>query len=376
MMVTGKSSLAFLLLPPFTLTVLTGCRHDTASVKAASEPVTGLQVVEVRTAQIPQASPAVGTVQAKESASLSAQVVGRVNAVLVHEGDRVRVGQTLVRLDNTQARAGVDEAQSSVGAAQHQLEAAKAQAALAASTLSRYQMLREQKSVSPQEFDEVSRRSEEASAQLASAQAHLDAQKASANSANVLAGYSTITAPFAGVVTARHVDPGALASPGIPLIDVDRAGALQLLVTVDESLLNRLQLGSTLAVSIPSVGPDPVTARIGQIVPAADAASHTFLVKLDLPTSPHLKAGMYGTASLGGATRSTILVPQSAIVAHGSIRSVWVIDSQRQASLRYVSLGLPMGSDVEVLSGLSAGEQVVLSPGDRELGGRRIEARP
>jgi len=296
--------------------------------------------------------------------------------VLVHEGDSVRAGQVLVRIDNAQARAGVDQAQSSVSAAQHQLDAVQSQAALAASTLQRYQMLRDQKSVSPQEFDEVSRRSEQASAQLASAQATLDAQRASASSANVLAGYSTVSAPFAGVVTARHVDPGALAAPGVPLIDIDRAGPLQLALTVDESLLNRLQQGSALSVSISAAGPDPITARIAQIVPSADASSHSFLVKLDLPNSSHLEAGMYGTASLGGAMRSAILAPQSAIVAHGSIRSVWVVDSRHLASLRYVSLGPPIGSDIEVLTGLSAGEQVVLSPGDRELGGSRIEARP
>ena len=378
MRVIGKPSLKFLVLPALALLVLAGCGRGVTSVIAAPAKVADLRLAEVRTAEIPETSPVVGTVQARESATLSAQVFGRVNAVLVHEGDSVRAGQVLVRLDNTDARAGVDRAQSSVDAAQHQLEAAKARAALAASTLSRYQMLRDEKSVSPQEFDEMARRSEEASAQLAAAQSNLDAQKASTRSAIVLADYSTITAPFAGIVTARRVDPGALASPGSPLIEVDRAGALQLVVTVDESLLNRLQPGSALAVSIPSVEPAPITARIAQIVPAADAASHSFVVKLDLPTSPHfhLKAGMYGAASLCGATRNAILAPQSAVVAHGSIRSVWVIDSQHLAALRYVSLGSKMGSDVEILSGLSAGEQVVLSPGDRELGGSRIEARP
>src|SRR5579863_1745399 len=177
MRVFERSFSAVLLSPALILPVLAGCHHGTASVNAESATVTDLQLAEARTGQIPETSPLVGTVQAKESASLSAQVVGRVNAVLVREGDSVRAGQILVRLDNTQAQAGVDQAQGSVGAAQHQLEAAKAQAALAASTLQRYQILRDQKSVSPQEFDEVSRRSEEASAQLASAQANLDAQK-------------------------------------------------------------------------------------------------------------------------------------------------------------------------------------------------------
>jgi len=360
----------------FTLLVaLAGCGHQTKDVPAPATQIS-LQIAESRTAQVSSESPIVGTVQAAESASLSAQVVARVNAVLVREGDNVKAGQVLVRLDSTQARAGAEQAQSSVSAAQHQLEAAKAQASLAASTLARYQMLRDQKSVSPQEFDEVSRRSEGASAQLASAQANVDAQKAAARSADILSGYSVIAAPFAGVVTARHVDPGALASPGVPLVDIDRSGPLQLVVTVDESLLNRVQPGSTLAISIPSAEREAIMARVAQIVPAAQASTHSFLVKLNLPPSSRLKAGMYGTASLPGATRSAVFIPQSAIVAHGTIHSVWVVDPGHMASLRYVSLGSPLGSDIEVLSGLSASEQVVLAPGDRELGGSRIEAKP
>lgn len=370
MKVSQTPFLALLLLP-----AVAGCRHDAQAVRATTV-VAGLQTAEVRAVEIPDASPIVGTVQAKESASLSAQVVGRVTAVLVHEGDSVRAGQVLVRLDNVQARAGVDQAQSTLDAAQHNLDAERAQSALASSTLIRYQTLREQKSVSPQEFDEVSRRSETASAQLAAAQANLEAQKAAASSATVLAGYSTITAPFAGVVTARHVDPGALAAPGVALVEIDRTGPLQLIVSVDESLLQHLEQGSALPVSIPAASSSPITARVAQIVPAADATSHTFLVKLDLPSSPHLRAGMYGTTSLAAATRNALFIPQSAVVAHGSIDSVWVVNSQDLASLRYISLGSKIGSDVEALSGLNAGEQVVLSPGDRELGGSRIEARP
>lgn len=353
----------------------TGCRHEAQDVHA-SATVTGLQIAEVRAAQISDAAPIVGTVEAKESASLSAQVIGRVTAVLVHEGEAVRAGQVLVRIDDAQARAGVDHAQSSVAAAEHYLDAAKSQAALAASTLARYQVLREQKSVSPQEFDEVSRRSEEASAQLAAAQANLEAQKASAGSAGTLAGYSTITAPFAGLVTARHVDPGALASPGVALVDIDRAGPLQLVVSVDESLLRNIEPGSPFVVSIPAISPDPVSARVAQIVPAADTTSHSFTVKIDLPASAYLRAGMYGTTSISSSTRNALFIPRSALVEHGTIHSIWVLDAQHVASLRYVTLGPEMGSNVEILSGVNAGEQIVLSPGDRELGGSRIEARP
>ncbi|HVZ83939.1 MAG TPA: efflux RND transporter periplasmic adaptor subunit [Terracidiphilus sp.] len=353
---------------------LAGCGHSTQSASAPAT-VTGLRVAVATTAQIPSASPLVGTVHAEETANLSAQMVGRVTTVLVHEGDTVHTGQVLVRLDNTEARAGVDQAQSAAQAAQHRLDAAKAQAALAASTLARYQVLREQKSMSPQEYDEVARHAEEASAQLDAARADLAAQKAAVKSAGTLAGYAAIVAPFAGIVTARRVDPGVMAAPGMDLIDVDRSGPLQLQVTVDESLLRDLQVGSALSVSVPSAYSQTVTGHVARIVPAADPASHSFLVKINLPPSHHLLAGMYGTASLDASMHTAVLVPRSAIVAHGSIDSVWVLDTNQIASLRYVTLGASAGDDVEILSGLSTGEQVVLAPGDRELGGKQIEAQ-
>ena len=357
------------------LLLLAGCRHETPVAHAAAA-VTGLQVATVRATQVPAVSPIVGTVRARESVSLSAQVTGRVTSVLVHEGDSVRAGQVLVRLDNAEARATAAQAESAVQAAEHHVDAAQAQATLAASTLERYQMLREQKSVSPQEFDEVARRSEAAAAELKTAQAQLAAQKAQGSAADTVAGYSTIVAPFAGVVTARHVDPGALAAPGTPLVDVDGGGPMQLVVSADESLFDKIRPGASLEVEIPAASPEPMAGRVAQIVPAADAASRSFQVKIDLPAWRNLMAGMYGTASIASSTRTAILAPQSAVVTHGSVHTVWALDAEHAASLRYVSLGSPTGSEVEILSGLSAGEQVVLAPGDRELGGSQIEARP
>jgi RND family efflux transporter MFP subunit len=287
----------------------------------------------------------------------------------------VRAGQTLVRLDDEAARAEVKRTQAGIAASQHQVEVAKTQSALAASTLVRYQTLRDRKSVSPQEFDEVDRRAQAAAEEFEAAQAQLSAAQAGAVGARTAAGYSVISAPFAGIVTARHVDPGALAAPGAPLLDVDRSGELQLQVTVDESLLRDLKSGSGMETNIPSASATPLHGRVAEIVPAADSVSHTFLIKIDLPVSPNLRAGMYGAASVGKTMRSALAIPQAAVVTHGSLNSVWVLDSRHVASIRYITVGSSLGQNVEVLSGLADGESVVLSPGDRELGGRQIEVR-
>ena len=140
---------------------------------------------------------------------ISAQVVGRVQQVLVHEGDTVRAGQTLAVLDDATLTASVDQAQAAVKAAENQQAAAQTNADLAASTLARYKQLQAQKSVSPQELDEVSRRAEASSAQVEALRAAAGAAKAQESGARAMLAYTRITAPFAGIITARMVDPGS-----------------------------------------------------------------------------------------------------------------------------------------------------------------------
>jgi multidrug efflux pump subunit AcrA (membrane-fusion protein) len=114
---------------------------------------------------------------------------------------------------------------------------------------------------------------------------------------------------------------------------------------------------------------------VSEIVPAADPASHSFLVKIDLPSSSQLRSGMYGTAEFAKGARWAIVISRSAVVSRGSLACAYVLDPQGIAQLRYLTLGATQGTLVEVLSGLSAGEKLVDNPSDRELAGKRIEAQ-
>jgi len=354
---------------------LAGCSHHSAA-PAAPPVVSGLRVVQSELQQIPATADAVGAVHASESAILSAQTTGRITAVLVQEGDHVRAGQLLVKLDDAQPHAEAERAQAAEAGTEHEVEVAQSESDLANSTLTRYKLLRDRKSVSPQEYDEVERRAQVAAAQLQAAHAQLSSAQASVVSARTVAGYSRLTAPFAGIVTARLMDPGSLAAPGAPLLEIDKAGPLQLYVTVDESLLSALHQGMSLPVNIAAVSPQPITGRIADIVPAADPSSHSFLVKIGLPSSPNLRSGMYGTAAVGTGTRSAILAPRSAVMQRGSLFCAYVLDGNGIAQLRYLTLGAAHGDRVEVLSGLSAGEKLVDTPLDRDLAGKRIEVEP
>jgi len=349
--------------------MLAGC-HSTEPSKPVAAQTVQARIVESRQQQAPVMVRATGTLHARESTVVSAQVVGRIQQVLVREGDQVKAGQTLAVLDDATLRAAADQAEAAVKAAENQQAAAQSDASLAASTLARYKQLQAQKSVSPQEMDEVTRRAEGAAQRVDALRAQGNAAKAQENGAKTMLGYTRLRAPFAGVVTARMADPGTLASPGVPLLQIDQAGPLQLQATVDESVISVVRKGMKISVTINGA---PAAGTVAEIVPAADPASHSFLVKINLPPSSQLRVGMYGTAEIATGTHEAILVPRSAVVQRGSLPCAYVLDSNGIAQLRTITLGTTQGDLVEVLSGISAGEKLVDDPADRDLSGKRIE---
>ena len=214
-----------------TAAMMAGCQ----SGESASPVIQTAQahVVTSQQQQVSQNVRSTGTIHARETAIVSAQVMGRIHQVLVRAGENVRAGQILVVLDDAALRASSDQAQAAVRAAQGQQAAAQTDANLAASTLERYRQLQAEKSVSPQEMDEVSRRAEAAAARLDAVRAQTEAARSQASGATTMLGYTRLRAPFSGVVTARMADPGTMAAPGMLLLQIDQAGALQLQTTVD-----------------------------------------------------------------------------------------------------------------------------------------------
>jgi len=351
-----------------------GCHSIVPEGSAAVETVRA-HIVESRHEQAAVAVRASGTLHARETATLSAQVMGRVLRVLVREGDPIAAGQTLVVLDDATLKSAAEQAEAAVKAAESQHAAAQTTADLAASTLARYRQLESQKSVSPQEMDEVTRKAEAAKAQVEAVRAQVAAMRAQQTGSRAMLSYTRVIAPFAGVVTARMVDPGALASPGVPLVQIDSAGPLQMQTTIAESTLSFVRRGMKVGVSIDSAPAVDPAGVVSEIVPAADASSHTFLIKIDLPPSKELRAGMYATADIPTGTKQAVLAARSAIVVRGSLACAYVLDSNNIAQLRYVTLGALHGDSVEVLSGIGANEKLVDKPADRDLAGKRIEVQ-
>jgi len=355
--------------------VLASCSGEKPKTTGAPETVSGVVLITAQRATVPDYVEATGTVRAAQSAQLAGQVMGTITRVNVHEGDAVHRGQVLVTIDEAQPRAAYQSATAGFQASQQAIAAADADYALAESTMQRYQMLYDKKSVSPHEYDEVKAKLAAAKARRDAAHANSAQAEAAVAEANTAVGFTKIRAPFDGLVTAKLVDAGAMAAPGVPLLVVEDTSRFRLEVNVDENQIGLVRLRAGVPVVLDSLGDQVITGKVVQIVPAADPASRTFTVKVDLPADPQIRSGLFGRARFPRGERESILVPQTALLHRGQLDAIYVVGKDKIAELRYITLGKPAGKDVEVLSGLDNGERVVAQPADRELAGKRVGAQ-
>ena len=363
----------FLMLPA--VVNLVGCSSEQTRTTPPPETVQNIPVLAVQQANVPDLLEAVGTVRAAQTSAAASQMMGNIVEIRVHEGDHVQRGQVLAVIDDSQPRAAVDRSTAADLAAQQQAVGADSDLALAESTLKRYQNLYEKKSVSPQEFDEVKARQQSALARRDAAKAGQAQAQAALSQARTSLDYTRIRAPFDGVVTEKKADSGTLASPGMPIFTVEDVRRYRLEATVNENDLQYVRSGQQVLVVIDALDNGGFKGKVVQIVPAADPASRTFLVKIELPTDARLRSGLFGRAQFSRGEWQAVLIPRSAVVERGQLQGIYVLDQNKVASLRYITLGKPSGAEVEVLAGLQDGEQLVAKPGAVDLNGKRIEVQ-
>jgi RND family efflux transporter MFP subunit len=288
----------------------------------------------------------VGTVRPKLSATIEAKVTGRVEEMFVVPGQTVTNGQWLVQLDAHEIQAQFDQA----AAARQQAE----------SDFKRASDLATQKILSQSEFD--------------AAQSKFRMADAAEAAARTMLGYTKITAPFAGVITRKLADVGDLAMPGKTLLQMENPAALRLDADVPAALINNVNLGDKLAVSIAGVT-NNLDGTVAEMSPAADPNSRTFLVKLDLPNVAGLRSGQFGRVAIPVGEVKAIHVPVSAVVQRGEMEMVFVV-ANGHAQLRLVKTGARVGDEIEVVSGLDSGETIVTEGATDLVDGQPLIVKP
>jgi membrane fusion protein, multidrug efflux system len=370
-----KSSLRTLFVGLSVLAGGLGCTAHKQDLPPIRETVSNVSVLVAQKATVPDYVEAVGTVRAAQTSQLASQIMGTITSISVQEGDRVHRGQILAVIDEAQQRAGVERASAGVRASQQDATAAEADFTLAESTLKRYQSLFDKKSLSPQEFDEVKTRYAAAQARRDSANAGRAQAEAAMTQAKTSLDYTRVRAPFDGIVTAKLVDVGSMATPGMPIVVIEDPTRFRLEATVDESAIGVVRLGQVVPVTLDSATGKSFHGKVVQVLSAADPASRTFLVKIELPKTSDLRSGVFGRARFPRGQRDSLLIPGSAVLDRGQLKGVYVVGSDQIASLRYITLGKTDEGRLEVLSGLESGERIVAEPGTRDLDGRKIEMR-
>jgi multidrug efflux pump subunit AcrA (membrane-fusion protein) len=352
---------------------------------------------------LPEYIVAPGSLQPKNRIPLSSQINGFVRDVKVRAGDVVRPGQLLAMLDAREAdsqraaaAAAMEEAQAALSEAQQASEmagsmrdAAKASAGLAATTLDRYQKLFDARSATRQELDEMKARRDAAAADLAAKEAMVAASrdrlrqvtsriaqaKAQAARAEVVVGWTTVTAPAAARVAVRSVDPGSAIFPGSPLFVLETVAGPQVLAAIPTGQAGHLRAGMEVRIRGALESEPPLTGRVAEIVPLSDPGSHTVQFKVDLPSGAAFTPGRFVRVEIPGGSRTALLVPRDAVRTMGQLTGVFVSDPASVARLRLVKTAPFDAERIEILSGVAAGEAIVARAGAEIVDGTPLEVR-
>ncbi|XOV88471.1 MAG: efflux RND transporter periplasmic adaptor subunit [Pseudomonadota bacterium] len=298
--------------------------------------------VTAETVQLNAAVP--GSVVARDDTIISSRILARVNRVLVRPGDTVTKGQPLIELEQADLRSRVAQAKDQVASITAQHEEARLRLERTSELLGRGLAARADLDTARAAFDTLG--------------AQLNNAKESLTEAEIILGYSEIKAPISGRVVERLAEPGDTVSPGVPLISVYDPVSIRAEAAVRESLALKLALGQEISVELPSLN-QTVTGVIEEIVPAADSASRSFLIKASIEYNPALMPGMFARFVIPDERRELLLIPANAVIEVGELNLVSVL-SNGQLINRFVRLGRSQpGGQLVVTAGLAEGDRIV-----------------
>ncbi|HQZ95996.1 MAG TPA: efflux RND transporter periplasmic adaptor subunit [Pyrinomonadaceae bacterium] len=370
-----------------------------AEMPAAAE-VKNVTIVKVSRSSIEDFYEATGTVKAKTTTQVSANMMGRIISFPAAEGDTVSRGQVLVEIDNSESKAQLARAQAALKEAQASLvevarsvdsanagvRTAEANKQLAEKTFARYKELYERRSASAQEFDEAQSRLSASTSELERARANvqtilsknkqinarIDQAKAEIANTQVYAGYSKIVSPVSGIVVKKFAEAGATAAPGTPLLSIEDNSQYRLEAAVEESRSRSIRVGGRVSVRIDALGEGEFISTIAEIMPTSDAASRSYTVKIDLPSNPALRTGLYGLARFPIAQKEAITLPQTAIVQRGQLTGVYVVGGDGKVQFRIVTTGKTSEGMTEILSGVNEGDEIANSEIEKLSDGTKV----
>ena len=337
------------------LIVFSACSSNKEEVAIANTDAAVMVTVATPSGTGQQGINVSGQIEASRTANISTRVMGFITMLKVKVGDHVSKGQLLATISNQdmiakrgQTDAMISEAQAALNSAQKDYE--------------RLTTLYKQQSATAKELDNVT-------LQYNSAKSRLEGARQMRNEVNASLGYTSLTAPFSGIVTQKLADAGSMANPGMPILTIEQSGSYQVSASVPENIINQIHQGAEAFVTIKSID-KTIKGTVVQINPSSQFTGGQYIIKVNIADADKkgLYAGMYATVSIPvkepvavTTTGNSVMVPVSSIEHRDQLTGLYTIGSNNTALLRWVRLGKTFGDKVEVLSGLEKNEQFVVT---------------
>ena len=344
-----------------TAVLLTGCGDGDKKTVVDNSPAVTVTVSSVSGGDSSSFLTTSGKIEAVNSANLSTRMMGYVDRIYVQVGEKVRKGQQLISISNTdlsaklaQVNAGITEATAAFSNDEKDFN--------------RFTALFKENSASQKELDDIT-------ANYTMAKARLEGAKQMKNEVNAQFSYANIRAPFSGTVTNKFINVGDMANPGMPLLEVESPGKFQVLAMVPESEILQIKADTDVNVVLKSLG-KTVKGKVVEVSTSAKNTGGQYMVKVILEkTDATVMSGMYATVQFpteSNKSTQAVMLPKEAIVINGQLTGVYTVSQSNTALLRWLRLGRTIGDKVEVLSGMSSGEQYIVSADGKLYNGAKI----
>lgn len=333
--------------------LLLACKGKSPEEAVRRPVVDGVKIVAIAPSVVDEVYETTGNVRSDRESQVASRAMGVVTSVLVKEGDAVKAGQLLLTIDDR-------DASQRVRAAKMALESAKQNKLLAETTWQRYKNLFEEKALSRQEMDQFE-------TQKKVAQSEYERAKAMADEAGTYQSFAQVKAPVSGRITQKRIEAGSMASPGMPLLVIEESGSFYVEAAVDERLREKIKAGKEAELAAESSGQSQRT-TIRQVLTSIDPLSRTFVVKIN-PGGIAARSGLFVRVRIPTGKKEAIVVPSGAIVLKGQLTGVYAVDERGTVTYRLVRTGSVYAGNTEILSGLAAGDRIIVEGVERARDG-------
>lgn len=331
------------------LVLLAGCGKSSTQEtnKAAALPAVQVRMATAKLEERPSLNEVVGTVRPVQRALIAAKVMGTIEELPVVLGQRVSRGDLLLKISAAEIAARALQAQSQLNQARRELERERELLTKGASTADLVKSLEDRFAMT----------------------------QALVREAEVMLGYTSVKAPFDGVVSRRIANAGDLASPGTPLLELEGRSDFQIEAGIPDSLASSLRLGGEYQVEVPASALS-FQAKLVELSSAADPAARSVPAKFSVPSGLSVRSGQFARLNIPGASIRQLQVPESSVVRQGQIEALFVVGTDSRATLRIVRTGALRNGQREILAGLADGDRVVSNPPVGLVEGRLLEVQP